>query len=44
MRTPYVEALENNREEDIRDFCDCILDEDVQKAIGKQVEKISKKK
>lgn len=44
LRKEYVEALENNRAEDIKNFCDCILDGDVQKAIGKQIEKISKKK
>ena len=43
LRKEFVEALENNRAEDIKDFCDCILDENVQKAIGKQIEKISKK-
>lgn len=44
MRKQFVEALENTREEDIKNFVDCILDEDVQKAIGLQIEKLSKKK
>lgn len=44
MRKQFVEVLENTREEDIKNFVDCILDEDVQKAIGLQIEKLSKKK
>ena len=39
-----VEALENRREEDIKEFVDSIMDEEVQKAIGLQVEKLHKKK
>ena len=44
MRRDALEALENRREEDIREFVDCIMDEEVQKAIGMQIERISKKK
>ena len=44
MRKKFIESLEDAREEDIKNFVDCILDEDVQKAIGMQVEKLSKKK
>ncbi|XP_078347719.1 enoyl-CoA delta isomerase 1, mitochondrial-like isoform X2 [Oculina patagonica] len=44
MRKQFIEALENTREEDIKNFVDCILDEDVQKAVGMQVEKLTKKK
>ena len=44
MRKDAVEALENRREEDIKEFVDCIMDEEVQKAIGLQVEKLHKKK
>ena len=44
MRKQFIEALENTREEDIKNFVDCILDEGVQKAIGMQIEKLSKKK
>ena len=43
MRKPFVEALENTREEDIKNFVDLILDEEIQKAVGMQIEKISKK-
>ncbi|XP_020611377.1 enoyl-CoA delta isomerase 1, mitochondrial-like [Orbicella faveolata] len=43
MRKQFIEALEDTREEDIKNFVDCILDEDVQKAIGMQIEKLSKK-
>ena len=44
MRRDAVEALENKREEDIKEFVDCITDEEVQKAIGLQIERITKKK
>ena len=44
MRKQFIEALDNTREEDIKNFVDCILDEDVQKAIGIQIERLSKKK
>ena len=44
MRRDAVEALENKREEDIKEFVDCITDEEVQKAIGIQIERITKKK
>lgn len=44
MRKDAVEALENRREEDIKEFVDSIMDEEVQKAIGLQVEKLRKKK
>ena len=44
MRRDAVEALENKREEDIEEFVDCITDEEVQKAIGLQIERITKKK
>ena len=44
MRKQFIEALVNTREEDIKNFVDCILDEDVQKAIGIQIERLSKKK
>ena len=44
MRKDAIEALENTREEDIRAFVDCIMDEEVQKAIGMQIERITKKK
>ena len=44
MRKDAVEALENRREEDIKKFVDSIMDEEVQKAIGLQVEKLYKKK
>ena len=43
MRKEFIEALEDTREEDIKNFVDCILDEGVQKAIGMQIEKLSKK-
>ena len=43
MRKDAVEALENRREEDIKEFVDSIMDEEVQKAIGLQVEKLHKK-
>ena len=43
-RKDAVEALENRREEDIKEFVDSIMDEEVQKAIGLQVEKLHKKK
>ena len=36
--------MEDTREEDIKNFVDTILDEDVQRAIGMQIEKLSKKK
>jgi len=44
MRRDAVEALENRREEDIKEFVDCIMEDEVQKAIGKQIERMSKKK
>ena len=44
MRKDAVDALENRREEDIKEFVDTIMDEEVQKAIGLQVEKLHKKK
>lgn len=44
LRRDAIEALENKREEDIKEFVDCITDEEVQKAIGQQIERISKKK
>ena len=44
MRRDSIEALENNRAEDTKEFVDTITDEEVQAAIGKQIEKISKKK
>ena len=44
MRRDAVEALESKREEDIKKFVDCITDEDVQKAIGMQIDRITKKK
>lgn len=44
MRKDAVEALEDMREEDIKEFVDCIMDEEVQKAIGLQVEKLHNKK
>ena len=44
MGRDAVEALENKREEDIKEFVDCITDEEVQKAIGLQIERITKKK
>ena len=44
MRRDAVEALENKRQEDIKEFVDCITDEEVQKAIGLQIERITKKK
>ena len=44
MRRDAVEALESKREEDIKEFVDCITDEDVQKAIGMQIDRITKKK
>jgi len=44
MRKQFIEALDNTREEDIKNFVECILDEDVQKAIGIQIERLSKKK
>ena len=43
MRKQFIEALEDTREEDIKNFVNCILDEGVQKAIGMQIEKLSKK-
>lgn len=44
MRRDAIEALESKREEDIKEFVDTVTDEEVQAAIGKQIEKISKKK
>ena len=44
MRRDAVEALESKREEDIKEFVDCITDEEVQKAIGMQIDRITKKK
>ena len=44
MRRDAIEALENRREEDIKEFIDRMMDEEVQKAIGEQIERISKKK
>lgn len=44
MRKQFIEALDNTRQEDIKNFVDCILDEDVQKAIGIQIERLSKQK
>lgn len=44
MRKDAVEALGDRREEDIKEFVDCIMDEEVQKAIGLQVEKLHNKK
>lgn len=44
MRKQFIESLEDTREEDIKNFVECILNEDVQKAIGMQIEKLSKKK
>ena len=44
MRKQFIESLEDTREEDIKNFVDTILDEDVQRAIGMQIEKLSKKK
>ena len=43
MRKQFIESLEDTREEDIKNFVECILNEDVQKAIGMQIEKLSKK-
>ncbi|XP_067045399.1 enoyl-CoA delta isomerase 1, mitochondrial-like isoform X2 [Acropora muricata] len=44
MRRDAVETLENKREEDIKEFVDCVTDEEVQRAIGMQIERITKKK
>lgn len=44
MRKDAVETLENKREEDIKEFVDCVTDEEVQRAIGMQIERITKKK
>ena len=44
MRKDAVETLENKREEDIKEFVDCVTDEEVQRAIGIQIERITKKK
>ena len=44
IRKKFIESLEDTREEDIKNFVDTILDEDVQRAIGMQIEKLSKKK
>ena len=44
MRKDAVETLENKREEDIKEFVDCVTDEEVKRAIGMQIERITKKK
>lgn len=44
MRRDAVETLENKREGDIKEFVDCVTDEEVQIAIGMQIERITKKK
>ena len=44
MRRDAVETLENKREGDIKEFVDCVTDEEVQIAIGMQIKRITKKK